>query len=69
MPSSEDERFDCLKHKQQEQSRLYKDTRDLDALALITYFRRGAEAGPFSEWWANVQADEVHRVAPHDDQP
>jgi hypothetical protein len=52
-------RFDCVAFKQQAQSRVYEDTREMTVAEEVEYFRRRAQSGTLGSWWKRVLPSNV----------
>ncbi len=48
--------FDCLAFKDQVQSEIYEETKDMSHEEEIAYFREAVQKGPFAELWRKLAA-------------
>jgi hypothetical protein len=50
-----EERFDCLKMKEEIQAKIYAEIKDMNATERIAYFHIPPEQDPFRQQYQNIQ--------------
>jgi hypothetical protein len=48
--------FDCVKTKRRIQAKIYQEIKGLTREQELEYWRKGAENGPWGDWWKRIHA-------------
>ena len=53
--SDSSNRFDCIAFKEQAQSEVYEEIKDLTPEQQVDYFNKHARNGPLGQWWRKLR--------------
>jgi hypothetical protein len=57
---SRKKKFDCVKMKHRIQAKIYQEIKHLTREEELEYWRKGAEHGPWGDWWKQIHKRRQH---------